>query len=91
MDPAAFPTNGIDRPMIKVDVSSFILSMIMITAVALVWLMMLFFMLDFYRRAKSMEFEAFAGGKSDTVILMMDVDYFKQFNDGYGHELGTAF
>ena len=96
---------------------------IMITAVALVWLMMLFFMLDFYRRAKSMEFEkkhqelssklnrdtltgansrsygerllkdefeAFAGGKSDTVILMMDVDYFKQFNDGYGHELGDG-
>ena len=96
---------------------------IMITAVALVWLMMLFFMLDFYRRAKSMEFEkkhqelnsklnwdtltgansrsygerllkdefeAFAGGKSDTVILIMDVDYFKQFNDGYGHELGDS-
>ncbi len=96
---------------------------IAITAVALIWLMMLFFMLNFYRRSKNMEFEkkhqelnsklnrdtltgansrsfgerllkdefeAFAGGKSDTVILMMDVDYFKQFNDGYGHELGDS-
>ena len=94
---------------------------IVITAVALIWLMMLFFMLIFYRRAKNMEFEkkhqelssklnwdtltgansrtygerllkeeyeSFTGGKKDTVILMMDVDYFKQFNDGYGHELG---
>jgi diguanylate cyclase (GGDEF)-like protein len=94
---------------------------IVITAVALIWLMMLFFMLYFYRRAKNMEFEkkhqelssklnwdtltgansrtygerllkeeyeSFTGGKKDTVILMMDVDYFKQFNDGYGHELG---
>ena len=96
---------------------------IAITAVALIWLMMLFFMLYFYHRSKNMEFEkkhqelnskinrdtltgansrsfgerllkdefeAFAGGKSDTVILMMDVDYFKQFNDGYGHELGDS-
>ena len=96
---------------------------IVITAVALIWLMMLFFMLNFYRRSKNMEFEkkhqelnsklnrdtltgansrsfgerllkdefeAFAGGKSDTVILIMDVDYFKQFNDGYGHELGDS-
>ena len=34
------------------------------------------------------EFEAFREGKRNTLIGMMDVDFFKQFNDGFGHEVG---
>ena len=34
------------------------------------------------------EFDSFKGGKKNTLILMMDIDYFKQFNDGFGHEVG---
>ncbi len=34
------------------------------------------------------EFDNFKEGKKDTLILMMDVDFFKQFNDGFGHEVG---
>ena len=39
-------------------------------------------------RLLSREFDAFREGKKNTLILMMDVDHFKQFNDGYGHEVG---
>ncbi len=39
-------------------------------------------------RHLTQEYEEFKTGKKNTLILMMDVDYFKQFNDGYGHDLG---
>jgi len=34
------------------------------------------------------ELEECKEGKQDTLLIMMDVDNFKKFNDGYGHELG---
>ena len=42
----------------------------------------------FGERLLKEEFDSFKGGKKNTLILMMDIDYFKQFNDGFGHEVG---
>ena len=39
-------------------------------------------------RELSNAFEDFKNGKRNTLILIADVDYFKQFNDTYGHDVG---
>ncbi len=33
-------------------------------------------------------YEEFKNGKKDTLLLIADVDYFKQFNDTFGHDVG---
>ncbi len=39
-------------------------------------------------KALQREFERSKQQGIDTMIVMLDVDYFKQFNDNYGHDLG---
>ena len=94
---------------------------LVLSAVAVTWLVLILFMLYIYRRTGigeaekknrelrnrlnidgmtgacsrtygerliKEEYDAFFNGKKNTLLLMMDVDKFKQFNDGFGHEVG---
>ena len=43
---------------------------------------------DFGEKLLEKELENVKKGQKNTLLVMLDVDYFKQFNDNYDHELG---
>ena len=44
----------------------------------------------FGEKAMADAFEAYQSGSEYMLLLIMDVDFFKQFNDNYGHDVGDA-
>ena len=42
----------------------------------------------FGEKALADAYADYKAGHKDTLLLIADIDYFKQFNDGYGHDVG---